>query len=76
MSCFSERPDNARYTPTPEHIAAECERIQATWTIEERIRRRQGRPDYGDGLDAIGVEEIARQARDYTLAQRRAKRAG
>lgn len=68
--------DRARFTPTPEHIAAECLAFQASWSVEERIHRRQGRPDYGGGVDATGVEAIARLELDFTLARRRATRAG
>ena len=32
------------YTPSPEEIAAACAEIQSTWTDEDRIKRRRGRP--------------------------------
>lgn len=36
--------ENVVYLPSPEAIAAACAEIQSTWTDEDRIKRRRGRP--------------------------------
>jgi hypothetical protein len=64
----------SRYNPTPSEIAEVCREIQAGWTPEERIKRRRVTPSRA--ADSADVEAIARQALEYSLARRRAKRAG
>lgn len=41
---FKSAEESVEYIPTPETIRQECEAIQATWTEEERIRRRRAMP--------------------------------
>jgi hypothetical protein len=63
-----------RFTPTLKEIAEACRQIQRGWSPEERIKRRRVTPSRAG--DTTGVERVARESLEFTLARRRAAKAG
>jgi hypothetical protein len=66
--------DDCRFRPSRKEIEEACREIQAGWTPEERIKRRRVTPSRAG--DTTGVESLAREALEYSLARRRAAKAG
>jgi hypothetical protein len=58
---------HVEYLPTPDEIAARCREIQATWSDDERLRRRRVRPR----TDPVGTD--VRQQAESALAERIAR---
>ena len=58
MPDFDGTGETAPYLPSPEEIAAACAEIQSTWTDEDRIKRRRGRPK----VFACDPDQIRRDA--------------